>query len=79
MKRFLIMFCVCCGFVIALNAQPSTVLDAARNSNIEADSEPFRKKYFQGGKGTDTAHLNAQGHDLFLPVAEQFLLQHMKR
>ena len=55
------------------------VLDAARNSNIEADSEPFRKKYFQGGKGTDTAHLNAQGHDLFLPVAEQFLLQHMKR
>ena len=53
------------------------VLDAARNSNIEADSEPFRKKYFQGGKGTDTAHLNAQGHDLFLPVAEQFLLQHI--
>ena len=54
------------------------VFDASRDSNIEADSEPFRKKYFQGGKGTDTAHLNAKGHDLFLPVVEQFLLQHIK-
>ena len=54
------------------------VFDASRDSNIEADSFDFRKKYFQGGKGTDTAHLNAKGHDLFLPVAEQFLLQHIK-
>ena len=54
------------------------VFDASRDSNIESDSFDFRKKYFQGGKGTDTAHLNAKGHDLFLPVAEQFLLQHMK-
>jgi lysophospholipase L1-like esterase len=53
------------------------VFDAARQSNIEADSKPFRKRYFQGGKGTDTAHLNARGHDLFLPVAEQFMLQNM--
>lgn len=51
------------------------VFDAARQSNIESDNFDFRKKYFQGGKGTDTAHLNAKGHDLFLPVAEQFILQ----
>ena len=48
------------------------VFDAAREGNIQADSESFRKRYFQGGKGTDTAHLNAKGHDLFLPVAEEF-------
>jgi hypothetical protein len=33
------------------------VFDAARRSNIFAASEQFRKIYFQGGKGTDTAHL----------------------
>lgn len=55
------------------------VFDAARHSNIFATSEQFRKIYFQGGKGTDTAHLNAKGHDRFLPVAEQFLLQYMGR
>ena len=53
------------------------VFDAARQSNIESDNFDFRKKYFQGGKGTDTAHLNAKGHDLFLPVAEQFILQYV--
>ena len=52
------------------------VFDAARRSNIFATSEQFRKKYFQGGKGTDTAHLNARGHDRFLPVAESFILQY---
>ena len=54
------------------------VFDAARQSNIESDNSDFRKKYFQGGKGTDTAHLNAKGHDLFLPVAEQFMLQNIE-
>jgi hypothetical protein len=54
------------------------VFDAARRSNIFATSQQFRKIYFQGGKGTDTAHLNAKGHDRFLPVAESFLLQYMK-
>ena len=52
------------------------VFDAARQSNIFAANEQFRKIYFQGGKGTDTAHLNARGHDRFLPVAEQFILQY---
>ena len=52
------------------------VFDAARRSNIFATSEQFRKIYFQGGKGTDTAHLNARGHDRFLPVAEHFILQY---
>jgi hypothetical protein len=54
------------------------VFDAARRSNIFARSEQFRKIYFQGGKGTDTAHLNARGHDRFLPVAEHFILQYVK-
>ena len=54
------------------------IFDAARHSNIPAADAEFRKKYFQGGKGTDTAHLNARGHDLFLPVAEQFILNSMK-
>ena len=53
------------------------VFDAARRSNIFATSEQFRKIYFQGGKGTDTAHLNSKGHDRFLPVAENFLMQYI--
>ena len=53
------------------------IFDAARVSNIRAASEPFRKIYFQGGKGTDTAHLNNRGHNLFLPVAEEFLIRHL--
>ncbi|MBQ7510025.1 MAG: SGNH/GDSL hydrolase family protein [Prevotella sp.] len=52
------------------------VFDAARNSNIFVRSEQFRKIYFQGGKGNDTAHLNARGHDRFLPVAESFILNY---
>ncbi len=55
------------------------VFDAARRSNIFATSEQFRKIYFQGGNGTDTAHLNDLGHDRFLPVAESFILQYVER
>ena len=53
------------------------VFDTARRSGIYAASEQFRRIYFQGGKGTDHAHLNARGHDRFLPVAEQFILQYI--
>ena len=56
-----------------------SVFDAARRSNIFVTSEQFRKKYFQGGKGTDTAHLNAKGHDRFLPVAESFIMQYIEK
>ena len=35
---------------------------------IKVRDEAFRKQYFQGGNGKDTAHLNESGHDLFLPV-----------
>lgn len=55
------------------------VFDAARRSNIFVTSEQFRKIYFQGGKGTDTAHLNNKGHDRFLPVAENFILQYIAK
>ena len=48
------------------------VFDATQ-SLIAADNDDFRKQYFQSP--TDGAHLNARGHDLFLPTAEQFVLQ----
>lgn len=44
---------------------------------IKVRDNEFRKKYFQGPN--DNAHLNRQGHDLFLPVAtrwfERYLLK----
>ena len=52
------------------------VFDSARRSNIFAQSETFRKLYFQGGTGKDRAHLNAAGHDRFLPTAEAFIMQY---
>lgn len=52
------------------------VFDSARRSNIFAQSDAFRKIYFQ--RPEDTAHLNARGHDRFLPVAESFLMSYMK-
>ena len=48
------------------------VFDATRNSGIYVWDEQFRSLYFQGLR--DTAHLNAAGHDLFLPKMEHFLL-----
>lgn len=53
------------------------VLDNYRkDALIKVRDEEFRKKYFQGLK--DTAHLNNEGHDLYLPVGEEFLLKVMK-
>lgn len=55
------------------------VFDSARRGGIYIGNETFRKTYLQPKKGnTDTAHLNARGHDRFLPVAEAFLLSYMK-
>lgn len=51
--------------------------DASRQKVIRALDDGFRDKYFQG-KRRDHAHLNNAGHDLFLPVAEKFLLKHME-
>lgn len=50
------------------------VFDAARKGGIYAYNEDFRSIYFQ--RKTDTAHLNAKGHDRFLKVAESFILQY---
>ncbi len=50
------------------------VFDAFRQSNILAQSDTFRRIFFQGPN--DHAHLNAKGHDRFLPVAEAFILSH---
>ena len=45
---------------------------------IQVRDAAFRKRYFQGAD--DTAHLNNEGHDLFLPVAKAwFLKKVMKR
>ncbi len=42
---------------------------------IKVRDAEFRKRYFQGNN--DTAHLNLLGHNLFLPVAEEFVLRVM--
>lgn len=53
------------------------VFDAARKGNIFAHSDRFRGIYFQNGGKNDGAHLNARGHDRFLPVAEAFILPYL--
>ena len=40
---------------------------------IKVRDKEFRKRYFQGAD--DTAHLNAAGHDLFLPVGKDWFLK----
>lgn len=47
------------------------VLDMAAMGVIEVNNPDFRAKYFQGPN--DTAHLNAEGHDLLVPLGEAFL------
>ena len=54
------------------------VFDAARQGNMFVASEAFRRKYMQGKGGADHAHLNAKGHERFLPTAEHFILQHIE-
>ena len=44
---------------------------------IKVRDAEFRKKYFQGAD--DTAHLNNEGHDLFLPVARDWFLKNMEK
>ena len=44
---------------------------------IQVRNDDFRRKYFQGPK--DTAHLNADGHDLFLPVATQWFDKYLRK
>ena len=53
------------------------VFDAARRGNIYAHSDAFRAVYFQNNGIKDHAHLNAKGHDRFLPVAEAFILPYL--
>ena len=53
------------------------IFDCARKGGIYAESDTFRQIYFQKSKNNkDTAHLNAKGHDRFLKVAENFILQY---
>ena len=48
------------------------VLDNFRkNSPVQVRDAAFRKRYFQGAG--DMAHLNAEGHRLFLPTGEAFV------
>ena len=42
---------------------------------IKVRDAAFRKKYFQGAN--DTAHLNAAGHDLFLPVGKEWFVKRL--
>ena len=48
------------------------VFNSVINSGITPRFRGFRRLYFQGPD--DVAHLNAKGHDLFLPRIEPFLL-----
>lgn len=50
------------------------VLDASQTV-IDPSSADFRNAYFQSE--TDNAHLNNRGHDLFLPIGEKFILDHL--
>ena len=47
------------------------VLDMAALGVIDVNNSDFRAKYFQGPN--DTAHLNADGHDLLVPLGEAFI------
>lgn len=49
------------------------ILDAAATSGIHVRDEAFRRRYFQAPH--DTAHLNAEGHDLLVRWGMQFLLR----
>lgn len=42
---------------------------------VKVRDAEFRKRYFQGAD--DTAHLNADGHDLFLPVGKEWFLKNI--
>lgn len=44
---------------------------------IKVRDAEFRKKYFQGPN--DTAHLNGEGHDVFLPVAREWFDKYLKK
>lgn len=48
------------------------VFNSVMHSGINVRFQGFRQIYFQGPN--DMAHLNAKGHDLFLPRIEPFLL-----
>lgn len=50
------------------------IFDCARKGNIFAYNESFREIFFL--TKTDSAHLNAKGHDRFLKCAEHFILQY---
>jgi lysophospholipase L1-like esterase len=47
-----------------------------KKSIIKVRDPKFRKQYFQGEN--DTAHLNNAGHDLFLPIGEEFIISMFK-
>ena len=52
------------------HAHSIPVLRADQESGIHVRSEAFRRRFFQGG---DTAHLNADGHNLILNWADRFI------
>ncbi len=47
-----------------------------KKSPIKVRDEAFRSRYFQSAN--DTAHLNAEGHRLYLPTADQWLKKLIK-
>jgi len=51
--------------------------NADKKCIIQVRDDAFRKQYFQSPK--DNAHLNAAGHDLFLPVAREWFKNNLFR
>lgn len=51
------------------------MMNYSKDCVIRLRDDEFRKRYFQGPN--DTAHLNADGHDLFLPVARKWFEKYM--
>ena len=53
------------------------LMNCTDKSIIKVRDADFRKQYFQDAN--DTAHLNAAGHDLFLPVAREWFKKKVAR
>ena len=53
------------------------LMNYSRNCVVDVRDAEFRKRYFQGKD--DRAHLNENGHNLFLPVAREWFEKYMER
>lgn len=55
------------------------LFNPAMEAGIQVNDDGFRNLYFQNGGVNDTAHLNAAGHALIIPSAEEFMITLVRR